>query len=166
MEIKRDAKFSEDRKYRYVLDREWDESGKLVTFIMLNPSIANEIINDQTIKRCLAFAKKWNCGRLKVVNLFAWRATDPNELTKVDDPVGPDNDTRILEAIKQADMVVCAWGNNVTKVSSGKDRGQKVRGMIRAQATTPYYLGSLTKKDNPPHPLRLATNTELVPWIN
>ena len=68
--MKRDASFSEDRKYRYVLDREWDESGKLVTFIMLNPSNADEVVDDRTIKRCITFAKEWGYGRLRVVNLL------------------------------------------------------------------------------------------------
>ena len=97
--IKRDATFSADRKYRYVLDREWETSGKLVTFIMLNPSNADEVVDDRTIKRCIDFAKESGCGRLRVVNLFAYRSTDPKELEHVADPIGDGNDDDIRAAV-------------------------------------------------------------------
>ncbi len=164
MQVKRDAKFSKDRKYRYVLDREWDASGKLVTFVMLNPSCADEVVDDQTITRCIGFAKTWGYGRLKAVNLFAWRATDSNELSEVDDPVGKDNDPWIPKAVKQADKVVCAWGDDISKVTDGEIRVKKVLELIRLQDKTLYRLGSITKKGNPRHPSRLGSDTELQPW--
>ena len=164
MEIKRDAKFSPDRKYRYALDREWDERGKLVTFIMLNPSCADEVIDDQTITRCIGFAKDWGYGRLKAVNLFAWRATDSNELTKVADPVGPDNHSWILESVRQADKVVCAWGDDVSTASDREERAQEVLETVKDQGKKPYRLGSLTNKGNPRHPSRLPGDTKPMPW--
>ena len=167
MEMKRDAKFSEDRKYRWVLEREWEEGGKLVTFIMLNPSCADEVYDDQTIKRCITFAKKWQCGRLRVVNLFARIATKPKDLAAMksngENIVGLDNDDDIRAAIRDADFVVCAWGNNVSRVDTEKSRIQEVLGIVGLEGKTPYYLGSLTVQLQPPHPLRLSGKTELVP---
>ena len=162
--IKRDATFSADRKYRYVLDRVWDQSGKLVTFIMLNPSIADEVVDDPTIKRCITFAKEWGYGRLRVVNLYTYRSTDPKDLEQVDDPVGHDNDDAIRAAVGEAELVVCAWGNNVSLVDKGQSRIQEVLEMIRQHGETPYRLGSLTVKCNPRHPLYLSTDIERVPW--
>lgn len=63
--------------YRYLLTREWDSQGKIVTFIMLNPSRADALLNDPTITRCLNFARSWGYGRLEVVNLFAYRTPQP-----------------------------------------------------------------------------------------
>ena len=159
-----DATFSEDRKYRYVLDRVWDQSGKLVTFIMLNPSCADEVVDDPTIKRCITFAKEWGYGRLRVVNLFVYRLTDPKDLEQVDDPVGHDNDDAIRAAVGEAELVVCAWGNNVSHVDKGQPRVQEVLAIIRGQDKTPHTLGHLTKESQPRHPSRLSGDTKPGPW--
>ena len=156
--MKRDAKFSEDRKYRYVLDREWDESGSLVTFIMLNPSNADEVVDDRTIKRCITFAKEWGYGRLRVVNLFAYRSQDPKELEQVDDPVGHDNDDAIRAAVGEAELVVCAWGNR----GALGNRGKEARELIQGQCE-PHVLG-LTKQGQPRHPLYVRGETAAVEW--
>ena len=66
--------------YRYLLWREWDNSHKTVSFIMLNPSRADAQVNDPTITRCINFAKSWGYGRLEVVNLFAYRTPKPSLL--------------------------------------------------------------------------------------
>ena len=162
--MKRDATFSADRKYRYVLDRVWDQSGKLVTFIMLNPSIADEVVDDPTIKRCITFAKEWGYGRLRVVNLYTYRSTDPKDLEQVDDPVGDGNDDAIRAAVGEAELVVCAWGNNVSHVDKWQPRVQEVLAIIREQGKTPHTLGHLTKESQPRHPLYLSTDIERVPW--
>jgi hypothetical protein len=76
-----DAVFSADGRYRYRLTR--DLGGKTtVTFIMLNPSTADANLDDPTIRRCKGFAKDWGYGRLIIVNLFAFRATDPRDMWK------------------------------------------------------------------------------------
>ena len=60
--IKKSATFSECRKYRYSLWRVWDESLPFVLFIGLNPSTADEIEDDPTIRRCINFTKEWGYG--------------------------------------------------------------------------------------------------------
>ena len=47
------ALFSRDKKYRYALWRVWDFDSPSVMFIGLNPSTANEKVNDPTILRLL-----------------------------------------------------------------------------------------------------------------
>ena len=48
-----DAHFSKNRIYRYALWRTWDESKPKVLFVGLNPSTADEIQDDPTIRRCI-----------------------------------------------------------------------------------------------------------------
>jgi hypothetical protein len=79
---------------------------------MLNPSKADANIDDPTLRRCINFAKSWDFGSLIVVNLFAYRSASPLDLRQVDDPIGKQNDRYLKKAIKSADQVVVAWGNN------------------------------------------------------
>lgn len=88
--VRKGAFISECNLYRYWLTREWGEGGNLMAFVMLNPSTADANIDDPTIRRCVGFAKREGRNGIVVVNLFAGRATDPDEMFKMRDPVGPD----------------------------------------------------------------------------
>ena len=62
--MEKGAILSTDRKYRYVLTRIWDETKPTVVFIGLNPSIADEETDDQTIQKCIGYSKRWRYGEL------------------------------------------------------------------------------------------------------
>lgn len=119
------ARFSDCGRYRYTLRREWRPAGGAIpdpttgrflrnaVFLMLNPSTADEFANDPTVERCERYAMSWGYGGLIVVNLFAYRSTDPRVLPDLVDPVGPENDSAILGAAISGDgTVLCAWGNH------------------------------------------------------
>ena len=155
------AQISDCGRYRYTLyrqwveDRKWHESEGWCLFIMLNPSTADGTKDDPTIRRCVSFAERWGHGGLVVCNLFALRATDPRELYKADDPVGPENDWRTLGQAASVRRIVCAWGVH------GRLRGrdEHVLGLIRQAGLRPQHLG-LTKDGHPRHPLYVAGATE------
>jgi hypothetical protein len=90
------AVFSPDQKYRYVLWREWSGHPRRLVVIGLNPSTADATKNDPTVTRCINFAKREGCGGMIMLNLFAFRATDPGVMMEAADPVGPENDKYIL----------------------------------------------------------------------
>lgn len=140
--------------YRYSLWREW-AAGDSVAFIGLNPSTADATLDDPTIRRCIAFAKSWGFGRLVMVNLFAFRATDPKEMMRADDPVGPDNDAALLRECAQARVTVAAWGAGGTHL--GRDR------VVRRMLAPMHYL-RLTKQGHPGHPLYLPGSLTPQPW--
>ena len=96
----RSAELSEDSKYRYWLRRSWKYGGdgQVICFIMLNPSTADALTDDPTIRRCMGFVRSWGGSVLSVRNLFALRATDPAELRTASDPVGPKGDTHLYIA--------------------------------------------------------------------
>ncbi len=142
------AYFSPCRTWRYALTRSVAPlTGEgTVTFVMLNPSIADETHDDPTIRRCIRFASDWGFARLKVVNLYAFRATDPRELAQADDPVGPENDCTIAKVVGGSDLVVCAWG-----VNAKRERAEQVLGIVAA----PHAL-TVTKDGHPGHPLYVS----------
>jgi len=147
----KDAYISEDGIYRYSLNRDWNEEFPMMLFVMLNPSTADAVVDDPTIRRCIGFAERENMGGIEVVNLFAFRATDPKDMKAAADPIGPENDIVIRQALEDAEMVVCAWGNH--GVYQG--RSQAVLQLIRDEGHTPYSIGPCNGKGKgePPHPL-------------
>lgn len=151
---RRNAVFSECRRYRYALEITWDDSLPTCTFVMLNPSTADEVQDDPTIRRCKAFAKSWGYGRLLIGNLFALRSTDPKALAKAEDPVGPDNREWLFTLCSQAAAVVCAWGSH----KMAQEQLGALRAIMLWQSDV-SHLG-LTKNGSPKHPLYLAATTQ------
>ena len=96
--VKRGAVLSPCGTWRYELPREWGNGNRLVV-VMLNPSTADAEKDDPTIRRVIGFAKSHGFGNLLVLNIFALRSTDPDGLRVAQDPVGPDNDAHIHEAL-------------------------------------------------------------------
>lgn len=126
--------------------RIWSD-GPMVGWIMLNPSTADATTEDPTSRRVTAFSRAWGYGGLVVANLYAYRATNPLDLWKTPDPIGPDNNARLTQTAAACDLVVAAWG-----VNARFDRIAEVLalpGMDRLAA-----LG-VTKAGQPRHPLYL-----------
>lgn len=151
------ATFSPCRTFRYSLSRTWDADLPRVVFVGLNPSTADESTDDPTVRRCIGFARSWGFGRLVLVNLFAYRATDPDELLQVSDPIGPANDASVLTQVQSADRVVVAWGAGGTILG----RDQHVLSLL----PPPDCLGK-TKGGVPRHPLYIRANTRLRPYFS
>jgi hypothetical protein len=149
------AVFSDCRTYRYALWRAWDFDKPLVTFIGLNPSTADENQDDPTIRRCISLARRWNFGRLAVVNLFAYRCTDPSKLELASQPIGAENDTWICQWIAPSALTVACWGNRGGYL--GRDR------VVQGFAPDLYCL-RLTRRGYPSHPLYLPADIQPVPF--
>jgi hypothetical protein len=157
--MKRDAFISICGKFRYSLLREWDALGPKLLFVMLNPSTADAAVDDPTIRRCISFAQAEGFGSLEVVNLFAYRATDPAELRRAGYPVGPDADWFIEIAATQAEKVCLAYGS----VPAADERIQQVLPILRRAGREPQCL-HITKSGYPGHPLYLASAKRLRPY--
>ena len=153
------AVFSPDRVYRYVLRRRVGLSDGICTFVMLNPSTADEERDDPTVGRCKRFARDWGFGTLFVVNAFAYRATDPRELGKVNDPIGPGNDRAIRDAAKTSGLTVAAWGNG----GEMNGRSDSLRSLFRESGVPLYHIG-LTASGEPRHPLYVSKDQTPTLW--
>ncbi len=146
-----DAFFSKDRKHRYALWRVWNNKLPKVLFIGLNPSTADEVKDDPTIRRCINYAKDWGYGGYIMGNIFAYRSTDPKNLKITNDPIGIDNNSWLIKLHSEASLTIGAWGNH------GKylDRGEEVSNLIDN-----LYCLRITKEGHPSHPLYLPGNLE------
>ena len=158
--MERNALFSPCRKYRYALTRTWgpqNAGGKgSAMFIGLNPSTADETVDDPTIRRCIAFAQNWGYDGLCMTNLFAYRATDPAIMLAQADPVGDENDSTLREMGETAGVVIAAWGTRGTY--AGRDTA------VRRLLPRLHYL-RLTKDGHPGHPLYLPQTLTPIEWV-
>lgn len=153
----RSATVSECGKYRYSLERRWNDAGikaAHVRWIMLNPSTADANIDDATIRRCIGFSNAWHFSSMVVMNLYAYRATNPRELSQLSyaERCGPENGVYLCGFKLMPEppcFTVLAWGDGLI------DRAPPIIESGRC-----YALG-YTKKANPKHPLYLPAGTPL-----
>ncbi len=152
------ATFSPCLKYRYTLTRNF-VFGKRdqVCFIGLNPSTADKMKNDPTIRRGIGYAMGWGFNRLVKLNLFAFRATDPNQLYLQIDPVGVQNNKYIKEVVAASELIVLAWGTK----GGYLDRDKQVLELLKNQDL--HYL-ALTKDGYPQHLLYLKKTLKPKRW--
>lgn len=160
------AVLSADGLYRYVLTRSCPtlyaaRGGHVALWLMLNPSTADAATDDATIRRCLGYSRAWHCDALTVVNLYAYRATDPRVLRGLAPmaAIGPDNDYHIEAALAaHPTIALCAWGAHADET-----RARAVYEMIVAASCVPLCLGT-TAGGQPLHPLRLRRDLLPVPF--
>ena len=141
------ARFSRCGNYRYSLERSWQtrhRHPRRVLFIGLNPSTADHRKDDPTIRRCVGFARDWGFSELEVVNLFAYRATYPDDLKAAANPVGKRNDYWIRHCHRAADLTIACWGND----GEFMQRADRVMNML-----DDLHCLNLNRSSQPAHPL-------------
>ena len=155
-----EAVMSADGKYRYKLGRCWNRKKAPAIWIMLNPSTADAVKDDATIRRCICFAKRWGFGGIEVYNLFALRSRYPITIESANDPIGPDNDDWLMAASQSGRKIIAAWGSCKTHLQLM--RATKVLELlVRGGGGIPSSLG-LTKTGQPRHPLYVRSDAELL----
>lgn len=168
--IDNDAILSADARYRYVLSRgvvarEPNIDTRICLWVMVNPSTADALKDDHTIRKVTGYCHRWGFARFRVVNLYAYRATDIGLLHALEWPVsnqpaptdivGPDNDRHISEQAALASEIIVAWGNRSKMPPSGKDRIHRVLGLLRGAQSgrVPVFCIGRTQSGDPKHPL-------------
>jgi hypothetical protein len=153
------ASFSNCERYRYLLWRVWRlPTSHWLNMVMLNPSTADAWQNDPTVTRCERRAREAGFDGLYVTNIFGWRATNPYDLYKLDDPVGPENDLTLVETAALSQLVVCAWGNH----GQLRGRSAKVQELLTGIPLTALRVSKLTGE--PYHPLYLSYDLQPAPF--
>lgn len=147
--------------YRYLLFRDDAPDvahARTLGFIMLNPSTADHLADDPTVRRCRGYALEWEYRRLIVGNAYAFRATDPKVMKAAEDPVGPHNDHFLAAMLEECDQVVVAWGKHADPERVAAIYDLFVRSGIEATC-----LGT-NKDGSPKHPLYVRKDARLERW--
>lgn len=153
--------FSHDRRYRYTLLHTWRDAprARLAAVIALNPSTADENDLDPTLRRIRGFCMAEGMSGFCMLNLFAFRATNPAVMKGAHDPTGPENDEHIVSWARRAAKVIVAWGTH----GSFRGRDLEVLTLLRnAQIQT--FCWGVNNNGSPKHPLYLPRNSPLLPF--
>lgn len=145
--------------YRYLLWRIFDPTLPRLVVLMLNPSRATHLEGDRTVDGLIRRARRMGYGSIFVINCFAYRATDPDDMRLADDPVGPANDNIIGIVLDQDVDLLCAWGVNATH----RGREKEVKCAISSGRARPHVL-RLCASGAPEHPLYIPSAIGLSPW--
>lgn len=131
--------------YRWRLDWSWSSAAAgLAVFIGCNPRHRGDQY-DPTAGFCFRQVKD-RVDRLALVNLFGLRTPNPSGLLGATDPVGPDNDRHLCQAVADADFVVACWGDDGARLN------QQRADWVASQIDGLLCLG-MYKAGNPYHPL-------------
>lgn len=148
--IHKSASISKCGTYRYRLMRKWG-NGPLVCWVGLNPSTADAEQDDPTIRRVVGLSKREGFAGCIMVNLFAYRVTDPKDLLKDDSAIGEYNDYWLSVSGIECEAVVAAWGavNYPNRIKTALREFENIHKDLRCFG--------LTKDGSPRHPLYLPS---------
>lgn len=128
-----------------------------VLFVMNNPSKADALEDDPTIRRVMGFASSWGFSRVYVANTNPHRSTDPRRALMPPAAVLDVNDEWLRRLARECELVVAAWGAASEPVLAS-------RALDTLRYEGPVHALALTKHGHPKHPLYLRRDLRPVPW--
>lgn len=164
------AIFSKCRSYRYILWRCWNAKAKnkrIMNFVGLNPSTADAFKSDPTVTRCIRLAQREDCDAMFMLNLFAFRSTDPRGLNREikagRDPIGPHNNDYLQNVIGCSGTVTIAcWGSHTLSRQRASHVVVLPIGNLRI-GNLLFCLGT-NADGQPKHPLYLRKDVGIQPY--
>jgi hypothetical protein len=157
-----EALYSDDGNYRYDLLWRWGE-GRLLVGWLLNPSVATEVVLDKSVSRIMLEADRLGLSGFRIINLFAYRSTDPTAVPAEPADVRETNERITLKVLKEAagdgSPVVAGWGEG------GRHRQTWALDVAKRANVSLLRFGDLTTRyQSPRHPSRLGHDQRLMIW--
>ena len=153
-------------QHRYRLTVEFTDQnrrlnrGNLVV-VLFNPATIREeddlLAKSQTRRRLIKFARDGKYRTMTEVELFAYRSRNKKDLAiavreRGIDPVGPENDQVISDAVQEADKLIVAWGR-VPNHPRFTERANEVAELLMGSGKPLYCIGK-NRDGSPKHPAR------------
>lgn len=151
-------------EYRYLLGT---RGRNPLICIGINPSTARPDALDNTLKSVERIALGNGFDSFLMFNVYAQRATSPDDMEKVYNPALHRENLeafRYILSISENPSVWAAWGAIIEKRAYLPDC---VRDLVRAGeafGASWYCAGAITKKGHPHHPLYLRRDEKLKPF--
>ena len=118
---------------------------------MLNPSVADEIKDDPTIRRLINFTKKFDYGGFLVGNIFTKITPNPKDIDR-SKGISDKNFEELFKLINKVDQIVYAWGNSVEEHK-----------LLKELVLSPKCFGK-NLNGTPKHTLYIPKNSKLIAY--
>ena len=151
--LKTETVFSDDRRNRYLLRKEWDAKKPRATIIMTNPSAADLMTMDYTTLYILNNISKLDFGAVDIVNLSSRITTKLNASEDLGLDIEKENAEFILKSAEKSDKIIIAWGkigDNNKKVRAVQD---KLLTILKPFKNKLFCIASSEDGDSGFHPL-------------
>jgi hypothetical protein len=162
--IATEAVYDEAGRYRYYLCWRWSDAPALY-FWLLNPSKAGHESSDPTLGGLIARARAWGFGAVVIINLFGFRAKNPEDMKRATNPIGDDNEAVVLatliKAFDDGSPMICGWGEH----GAFAKRCNWAVDLARARGVPLSYL-VLNESGQPKHPLYIKHDQRPTLWAN
>ena len=149
-------------EYRYILGTRGERP---LICIGINPSTAAPDDLDNTLKSVERIALFNGFDSFIMFNVYAQRATDPDDMERVCNPLLHEENMKAFEYVlrlsKEKPAVWAAWGNIIEKRSYLPDCVRSMIALGERYGATWYSAGRISKKGHPHHPLYLKKDTPL-----
>ena len=144
--IKCEAIFNDDRTHRYLWRRIWDKDKPMITVIMLNPCLSDNIITDTTTSLVVNnVARLGEYGGVEIVNLYS-KLTVKLRFTETDEELNDaENDAYILKSVETSSKAIVAWGKAINTNARIEERALQVLNMLEVHKEKLYMISDGTR---------------------
>ena len=106
--LRTEAHFSDDRKHRYLLRKEWDKAKDRACVLMINPSSADGIVIDLTTQLVVNNLSKLDYGSVDILNLYSMIGRLSTRSETEEDKI--ENLKAIMQSADKATHIIFAYG--------------------------------------------------------
>lgn len=140
--LKSKVLFSDDKKHRFLLRREWNEEKKSAMIIMINPNTADTLNVDLTTMLVLNNLSALGFGSVNIVNLYS-RIMPKLSLrfNSDDDLIAKECDEIIEQYAAMSDAIIIAWGSVGNNSQRVRERQADLLEILRPYANKLYKIG-------------------------
>lgn len=138
--MKTETIFSDDRRHRYLLRKEWEPKKPKATIIMTNPSTADIAMMDYTTLYIINNLVRLDFGAVDIVNMVSKTTTKLQVKEDVDDKLDKENLDQILKSAEKSDNIIVAWGKLGENNKKVRDLQDSLLGHLKAYKDKLYVI--------------------------
>ncbi|MDE3320402.1 DUF1643 domain-containing protein [Acinetobacter baumannii] len=154
------AIFSDCQKHRFRLERQLEGNKVVVAVFGVNPSTADSVNNDSTVKKWIVFANKLEARKLIVGNMFSYISPYVKDLATCGEVTNIENEKHLEDIIRDADVLIACWGARSKVRAALRPYFDQLMDKLK-NSNKPVYCFGYTKYGDPRHVGRIPYSTLL-----
>lgn len=144
--IKCESIFNDERTHRFLWRRIWDKDKPIITVIMLNPCLSDNIITDTTTSLVVNnIARLKEYGGVEIVNLYSVLTNKLRFIESDEELNDKENDSYILKSVETSSKTIIAWGKSTTSNTKIEERAIEVLNLLKEYEEKLYVISDNTR---------------------